>query len=238
MAAGARDNARLFQRTLIVMAAIGTALLAWNIVQLLLLLFFSVLVAVMIHDFARALMRWTKVPFYGALMLAILLPLIVLSVVFGLFGTIMYGQFTDLANRLPAEFKGFREWMESFAAGRQALAVTESYAPRMEAIFGFAQSALTNIGSAASALAVIAVAGVYLAAQPSLYVDGVLSLLSPPRAVQVRANFAAIHAALTAWLKGQAVGMAFVAVGTSIGLTLVGLPSGLALGPVAARSGP
>jgi predicted PurR-regulated permease PerM len=42
-----------------------------------------------------------------------------------------------------------------------------------------------------------------------------------------------MHHALTSWLKAQAVGMAFVAVGTSIGLSLIGLPSGLALGLVA-----
>ena len=227
------DNARLFQRTMIVMAAIGTALVAWNLVQLLLLLFFSVLVAVMISDFTQALRRWTKLPFYGALTLAIILPLVALAVVFGLFGTIMYSQFTDLAARLPAEFEAFKAWMDSFAAGRQAMAVADSYAPRMEAVFGIAQSALANIGSAASGLAVILVAGVYLAAQPSDYTNGVLAMMSPARAAQTRTAFLAMHGALTAWLKGQAIGMAFVAVGTSIGLTLIGLPSGLALGLVA-----
>jgi predicted PurR-regulated permease PerM len=224
---------RLFQRTLVVMAAIGVALLAWNLVQLLLLLFFSVLVAVMISDFAHALMRWTRLPFYGALTLAIILPLAVLAIVFGLFGTIMYGQFNDLAARLPTEFETFKQWMGSFSAGRQAMTVAENYAPRMEAVFDFAQSAVTNIGSAASGLAVIIVAGVYLAAQPGLYIDAVLTIMSPSRAAQMQLTFAAIHAALTAWLKGQAIGMAFVAVGTSIGLTLIGMPSGLALGLVA-----
>ena len=227
------DSARLFQRTLVVMAAIGTALVAWNLVQLLLLLFFSVLVAVMISDFAQALRRSTKLPFYGALTLAVVLPLLVLGVVFGLFGTIMYAQFNDLAARLPANFEAFKAWMDSFAAGRQAMVVADSYAPRMEAIFGFAQSAVTNIGSAASGLAVILVAGVYLAAQPSDYIDGALAMMSPARAARSREVFVAIHAALTAWLKGQAIGMAFVAIGTSIGLSLIGMPSGLALGLVA-----
>ncbi len=44
---------------------------------------------------------------------------------------------------------------------------------------------------------------------------------------------AAVRTSLTAWLKGQAIGMAFVAVGTSLGLWLVGLPSPLAIGLVA-----
>lgn len=227
------DNARLFRRTLVVMAAIATALVMWKLVQLLLLLFAAVLAAVMIHDFASALKRRAKLPFAAALTLAILLPLLALAIIFGLFGAIMYAQFAELAQQLPAEWQAFTQWLQSSAPGREALAAANAYAPRMEAVLGFAQSALANIGSAASALAIISVAGVYLAAQPGLYVEGFLSMLSPPRALHARHSLEAIQSALTAWLKGQAIGMAFVAVGTSIGLSLIGVPSGLALGLVA-----
>lgn len=228
-----RISARLFRRTLVVLAAIAVALVSWQLLQLILLLFASILVAVMLYDFARALMRWTKLPFYGALTLAVVLPLIVLAVVFGLFGTIMFDQFSDLAKDLPDQVKQMTRWLETSAPGREAIKAVNSYAPKMESIFGFAQYALFNIGSAASGLAVIVVAGVYLAAQPEIYVDGIINMLSPARAAQVNKSLDATHHALTAWLKGQAVGMAFVALGTSIGLTLVGLPSGLALGLVA-----
>lgn len=227
------DSARVFRHTLAVMAGVAVALITWNLLQLLLLLFASILVAVMIHDFAHALMRWWKLPFAGAIILAVLLPLVVLVVVFGLFGTIMYGQFATLAVQLPEQMKAFTAWLQSSVPGREALAVANGYAPRMEAIFGFAQSALGNIGAAVSGLAIVTVAGIYLAAQPGLYIDSLVGLLSPPRAIKARASLAAAHKALTAWLKGQAIGMAFVAVGTSIGLTLIGMPSGLALGLVA-----
>ena len=230
---GEPDSARLFRLTLAVMAGIAVALITWNLLQLLLLLFASILAAVMIHDFAHTLMRWWKLPFSGAIILAVLLPLMVLVVIFGLFGTIMYGQFAILAEQLPAQMKAFTAWLQSSVPGREALAVANGYAPRMEAIFGFAQSALSNIGAAVSGLAIVTVAGIYLAAQPGLYIDSLVDLLPPSRAIKARASLAAAHKALTAWLKGQAIGMAFVAVGTSIGLTLVGMPSGLALGLVA-----
>lgn len=230
---GEPDSARLFRLTLAVMAGIAVALITWNLLQLLLLLFASILAAVMIHDFAHTLMRWWKLPFSGAIILAVLLPLMVMVVIFGLFGTIMYGQFAILAEQLPAQMKALTLWLQSSVPGREALAVANGYAPRMEAIFGFAQSALSNIGAAVSGLAIVTVAGIYLASQPALYIDSLVDLLSPPRAIKARASLAATHKALTAWLKGQAIGMAFVAVGTSIGLTLVGMPSGLALGLVA-----
>lgn len=228
-----RANARLFRRSLVVLAAVATALVSWQLLQLILLLFASILVAVMLYDFARALMRWTRLPFYGALVLAVILPLVTLAIIFGLFGTIMYDQFSDLAADLPNQVKQITHWLESSAPGREAIKAVNSYAPKMESIFGFAQYAIFNIGSAASGLAVVIVAGVYLAAQPTIYVDGFIAMLSPERAAKMHETLEAIHQALTAWLKGQAIGMAFVAIGTSIGLTLIGLPSGLALGLVA-----
>jgi len=226
-------SAWTFRQTLAVMAAIGAAVVAWQLTQLLLLIFASMLVAVMIHDFARAMMRWAKLPFYGALILAVLVPLLGLIVIFGLFGTIMYSQFTDLAQTLPAQIKELTAWLKSSAPGREALAAADTYAPTMDSVMGFAQTALSNVGAALSGVAIVVVAGVYLAAQPMLYVEGVVALMSPERAARTRRSFEAIHLALTSWLKAQAVGMAFVAVGTSIGLSVIGIPSGLALGLVA-----
>lgn len=222
-----------FRQTLAVMAAIAIALIAWQLTQLLLLIFASMLVAVMIHDFARAMMRRLRLPFYGALVLAVLLPLLGLIIIFGLFGTIMYAQFTDLAQALPAQIKALTAWLKSSAPGREALAAADTYAPNMDSVVGFAQSALSNVGAALSGIAIVLVAGIYLAAQPGLYVDGVTALMSPERAARTREGILATHAALTSWLKAQAVGMAFVAVGTSVGLSVIGLPSGLALGLVA-----
>ena len=231
-----RESARLFRRTMVILAAVATALVTWQLVSLLLLIFASILAAVMISDLARALMRWAKLPFAAALALAIILPLLVIGIVFGLFGTIMYEQFAILAETLPADWQQFTRWLRSSVPGRQALAAAESYAPNMGTVLGFAQSMLANIGSAASALAIILVAGVYLAAQPALYIDGLLSLMAPARAAQARHTLDSMQRALTAWLKAQAIGMAFVAVATSIGLTLIGVPSGLALGLVAGLS--
>ncbi|KAB7645585.1 AI-2E family transporter [Polymorphobacter fuscus] len=228
-----RASGRLFRRTMVVLAAIATGLVSWLLLQLILLLFASMLVGVMLYDFARALMRWTRLPFYGALTLAVILPLITLIIVFGLFGSIMYDQFASLAADFPRQLKSATEWLQSSGPGREAIKLANSYAPKMESIFGFAQYALLNIGSAASGLAIILVAGVYLAAQPALYVDGLVAMMTPAREIQVRRALDASHGALTAWLKGQAIGMAFVALGTSIGLSVIGMPSGLALGLVA-----
>ncbi len=223
----------LLKRTLIVMAGIGLCIIAWKLTQLLLLLFASVLTAFMFHDFARTLMRWLKLPFSAALALAVLLPLLAVLVVFGLFGSLMVDQFTALSEQLPVAVAAIRSWLATTSAGREIIAGVDDYAPQVETVVGFVQVALANFGTGLSGLAVVIVGGVYLAAQPRLYVDGSIVFMTKAGIGHARETFAALHLALIAWLKGQAIGMAFVAIGTSAGLALVGLPSAVAIGLVA-----
>ena len=223
----------LMKRTLIVMAGIGLCIIIWKLTQLLLLLFASVLTAFMFHDFARMLMRWLKLPFSAALALAVLLPLLAVLVVFGLFGSLMVDQFTALSEQLPVAVAAIRNWLGTSSTGRDIIAGIDDYAPQVETVVGFAQVALANFGTGLSGLAVVIVGGVYLAAQPHLYVDGSIAFMTKAGIGHAREIFAAVHLALIAWLKGQAIGMAFVAIGTSAGLALVGLPSAVAIGMVA-----
>jgi predicted PurR-regulated permease PerM len=229
----ADDSGHWFRRTLAVMAAIALALAAWQLQQLVLILFAAALIGLMLSDFTVLLQRWLRLPFALALAAAILIPLVVLAVVFGLFGSVMVEQFILLAERFPPALKNLQDYARTTPIGREVLLQMNGLAPSMAQVAGIVQGALANVGSAITGFAVVMVAGLYLAAQPRLYVDGLVALLPPtvqPRAVE---SLQVVRDAITAWLKGQAIGMAFVAVGTSLGLWLVGLPSPLAIGLVA-----
>jgi len=227
------DSARWFRRTLAVMAGIALALVAWHLANLMLVLFAAALLGLMLSDFTALLQRALRLPFALALSAAILIPLVALIIIFGLFGTMMVEQFILLSQQFPIALESVRQWAGATTIGRAALAQIEGYVPSMTMVADIVQSALANVGSAITGIAVVLVAALYMAAQPRLYVDGVIAML--PETVQPRALAMAQVArdALTAWLKGQAIGMAFVAVGTSAGLWLVGLPSPLAIGLVA-----
>ncbi len=227
------DAGRWFRRTLAVMAGIGLALAIWQLQQLVLVLFASALVGLMLSDFAGLLQRRLRLPFALAIAAAVVIPLAALVIIFGLFGTMMVEQFMILADRFPAALAQVENWVRATPVGRDIVDRLYGYAPKMEQLVGFAQATLANIGSAITGLAVVLVAALYMAAQPRLYVDGLIAML--PAASQARASqtMAAVRESLTSWLKGQAIGMAFVAVGTSGGLALVGLPSPLAIGLVA-----
>ncbi len=227
------DSGRWFRRTLAVMAGIAVAVAVWQLQQLVLVLFASALVALMLSDFAQLLQRRLRLPFALAIAAAVLIPLAALTVIFGLFGTMMVEQFIILSERFPAALAQVESWVRSYSIGDDVISQIENYAPKMEQVVGLVQSTLANIGSAITGLAVVLVAALYLAAQPRLYVDGLIAMLPAQSHARASDTVAAVRTSLTAWLKGQAIGMAFVAVGTSLGLWLVGLPSPLAIGLVA-----
>jgi predicted PurR-regulated permease PerM len=227
------DSGRWFRRSLAVMAGIGLAIAIWQLQQLVLVIFASALVGLMLSDFAAFLQRILKLPFALAIAAAVLIPLIALAIIFGLFGSLMTDQFIILSERLPAAVATVEGWIRATPVGADIIAQISGYAPKVSQVMDFAQSALANIGSAITGLAVVLVAALYMAAQPRLYVDGLIDMLAPETRPRVREALAAMRQSLTAWLKGQAIGMAFVAVGTSAGLWLIGLPSPLAIGLVA-----
>jgi predicted PurR-regulated permease PerM len=223
----------LFRRTLVVMAAIALALATWRLQQLLLLLFASVLAAQMFNGLAAIIQRKLKLPFGIALAFAVVFPLAAVAAIFGLFGSLMLDQFALLAQQLPKSVKAVEMWLASTPIGREIITGIGSYAPRVETVMELFQAALTNFGSGLSQLIIVLVTGVYLAAQPGLYLNGLSHIVERLGGRRLEGLLAAVHVALGSWLKAQAVGMAFVAMGTAFGLWLVGLPSALAIGFVA-----
>jgi predicted PurR-regulated permease PerM len=229
----ALNSMRVFRAVLVAMAAVGLALITWRLTDLLLLLFACALVAMMFQDFTGWLMQRLKLPFALALSLAVVFPIAVIIVSFTLFGQVLGAQFAELATRLPAATAAVEAWLQGTAWGRSALGRVNDLVPDGGSVVAFAQSAVSNIGTALSALGVILVGGIYLAAQPTLYTRGVLGLVPPGARSEWVRIYKAIVANLNAWVKGQALGMVFVGLGMGIGLSIVGLPGAPAIGLVA-----
>lgn len=233
MAGSGFTDGMIFRRTMVVMAAIGTSLVIWRLADLILMLFAGALVALMFYQFAEVLRRHLRLPFFLALILAVILPITAISAIGWGFGSLMASQFALLFDRLPAAFDTAQNWLRSNTLGREVIARYESFLPDGSRMVSFVQLVLSNISTAVTALLVVIVAGIYLAAQPRLYSEGALALIPPVarrRTVQVVNS---VVYSLNAWLKGQGIGMIFVGIGTAIGLWMAGLPSPLAIGLVA-----
>lgn len=223
----------LFRRTLVVAAGVGVAVVFWKLADLILLLLASVLVAFIFYKFANLLHRWLRLPLAISLTLAVLLPTLFLALTFIMFGSLMIDQFTILFEQLPVTYEKVRSWLETTDVGREAIARASSLMPEGGRLVSFVQSFFSSLGVVATSLVVVAVGGVYLAAQPRLYGEGLFRLLPPRLRPRVLPVMRAIAEAITSWLKAQGLSMLFIGVFTGVALSIIGIPAAPAIGLVA-----
>lgn len=210
--------------------------LLWFAASALLLVFSSILVAVLLHDACAFLERWLPLSRGPALGL-------VLALGFGmlvLMGWFLAPQVTVQANQLvadmPAALQRVRDYMES----RPPLQDIVRMLPPPEQILKDASTVLTRAGTLFSGLlgglgnfVIVLFVAIYLASQPAAYTKGVLKLLPPNRRPRGRAVMRELGDTLSLWLRGKLLSMAVVGAVTAIGLTILGVPLALALGLVA-----
>jgi predicted PurR-regulated permease PerM len=231
----ARDSLerRVFRSSVVVIATFAAAYVLWQLVDLLLLLFACALVSLILLTITNAIRRRTSLPFGVALALTVIGFLAVLAGAVTFFGTTIQGEFAELAARLPAAWVTLQERMQTSAVGAAILVKAQGLAPSGQAIVNAATTALAAVGGALSGLAIVLVGGLYLAAQPTLYAGGLLRMIPTRARGPAAETLDAIAVSLRNWLKGQALGMLFVGVGTGLGLWLVGVPAAWAIGLVA-----
>lgn len=224
---------RVFRATAVVLATTAAAYVLWQLVDVLLLLFACALVSLILLTITNALRRRTRLPFAVALGLTVFAILALLAGAITFFGTTIQSEFAELASRLPAAWAGVQEKMRTSTVGAALLVRAQALAPSGQAIVNAATSTLTAVGGALSGLAIVLVGGLYLAAQPTLYSGGLLRMIPAPARSRSAETLDAIAVSLRNWLKGQALGMVFVGIGTGLGLWLVGVPAAWAIGLVA-----
>jgi predicted PurR-regulated permease PerM len=231
----ARDSLerRVFRSTLIVLATLAAAYLLWTLVDLLLLLFACALVALILLTITNWIRLHSKLPFAVALGLTVLLMLLLIGGAFAFFGTTMQTEFTELATRLPAAWANVQARLAESRIGGAILERAQGLAPSGQTIVNAVTTALAAVGGALSGLILVLIGGLYLAAQPTLYAGGVMRMIPTAARERTAETLDAISVSLKNWLKGQALGMLFVGVGTGLGLWLVGVPAAWAIGLVA-----
>ncbi|WP_396435274.1 AI-2E family transporter [Limnohabitans sp.] len=219
------------RKVLLVAFALLLALIAWQLLDLIMLTFGAVIVATVLRSLAAALERHARVPSKISVMAALLLVLFMIAAVSWLVGEPLAKQFDILRQRLPAAVDAVMQWLNSHRLGVAALQYIEearskdasSWAIR---VAGAAGSTFGALGGAALVL----VMGLYLAVAPRVYRDGLVRLM--PLSVRQRVGEAldACGIALSRWLLGQSVSMLFVGVTTALGLWLLDVPLAFSVG--------
>lgn len=221
-------------RVLIVIALVSLTLLAWYFRDLLLLIFGSVLVAVIFSLIASPFHNRLGLPRGLALAIAVLLVAGLFALIGWMFGAEIRSQTENLGEMLPRAVAVIQARLDALGipVSIDSLAKGGSSAGGgiVSSVGGFAMS----IGSAIVDFVLVLVAGVFLAAQPELYRRGLYKMVPEGRRPLLREAVHESADALGLWLKGRLIAMAVVGLLTGFGLWLIGVPSFLTLGILAA----
>lgn len=220
-----------FARKTATAALIIAVLLAlWRINQVLVLGFGGVVVAVILRTMAEPVQRYLRVSDHVALLIVTLGLLSLAVAFFTIFGGLAVNQFSALLQQIPGAVDSGRKWLQGYTEGRWFLAlIGNTDAPSGETLLQAIPLAGGVLGGLGEALLVLLV-GIYLAADPTAYVRGIVRLFPPHRRVRVTHILNAVSASLQKWLTGMTVDMVFVGTVTGIGLWIVGVPLPFALG--------
>ena len=224
---------RVFRTTVIVIATLGAAYALWKLADLLLLVFACGLVALIFFDIARWICQRTPLGFGVSLAVTVVGLLAGLAGAFWFFGASMSSEFSELAERLPAAYTTFETQLQRTTIGKALVQRAAEFAPDGQSVVNLITNVAASFGAAVSALVVVIIGGIYLAAQPRLYGRGVIILTPQGARGKIRHTFDSVCDSLNAWLLGQGLGMLFVGIATTIGLWLVGIPAAPAIGLIA-----
>lgn len=218
-------------------------LLRYAVLIALLLLLFSLVAGVLLVIFAgvllgvflRGLGDWvaahTKLPVSVSLAVVIIAIIVTLAAVGYFLAPSTSRQLDQLATQLPQEIHRIEGTIEQTPWGKTVLQTIQSSSGGTErAVVGGVYGVATTTFSTIAAIIVVFFVGLYLAVGPEIYLAGALRLVPPPRRDRARDVLIEVTFALRWWLVGRLVSMAIIAVMSSAGLWLLGVPLALTLG--------
>jgi len=227
---------RPYQTVGVVALLLLVAYLATQFMEVLFTVFAGILLAVFLAGVSHALTEDTFLPRPLALFLTLTGLVGIVVGLWSIAGPDISEQVNALAALLPDATERLArqarsraqdyEWVRQFVDPSQLLPPVSSVIGRVTNVFRGTLTILVNAF-------IILFIGIYGAAAPQTYLNGVVQLIPPSSRPRAREVLYAIGRALRWWLTGRLIMMVIVGVLTALGLQLVGIPSPIALGLVA-----
>lgn len=212
-------------------------LLLWVAWQVFLVLFAGVLFAIFLRTISEWLSSKTKLSNGWSLAIVIVGLILLTAFSFWYLAPSVSEQISQLIKTLPASIEKLRATLGAYAWGRSILAQI----PDAGAMISNGGAILTRISGIFSStlgaivdFALVLFVGIYGAAEPRLYIDGMIRLVPLAGRQRAREVFDAVGYTLRWWLIGRVASMILVGILTSLGLWLLGVPLALTFGLLAA----
>lgn len=234
------SEAQYFRRVLlavVVVLVVGLLVaVIWLSIHVWLAVFAGVLLAVFLSTLTRWVSRITRLPRGWALACVLLALLGLVALGAWLLVPRVAEQFGELAQRLPRAIEHVQQRVQSAPWSRY---LPSSLPSPSELSAGAGKIAANAAGffslsvGAVTTFFVIMFLGIYLAASPQVYLKGIAHLFPISQRSRVRELFEKLGVTLGHWLLGQMLSMLVVGTLIAVGLTILGVPLGLALGVLA-----
>lgn len=219
-------------RVALFVGVVGLAIAAWQVSGVLLLLFGGFIFASIFAALANQVGKVTHAGHKVNVAISVGALAVAVVALVWLIGDSIAAQLDTLHDSLPRAVGALQGWLKEIPFGRRVLQLREEASAAGISWDRVASAAGLTLGALADSVLMLLI-GVFVAAEPKLYKDGFVRLVSP----SVRSGLAdALDDCATAlrnWLKGQAVSMLFVGIATAGGLALLDVPLALTLGLLA-----
>lgn len=222
---------RLLAGTGIVLGAVLLLLLLWFAREVVLLMFAGLLFAVLLRVFSVALHHHSPLGERWSLAVVVLLLAGLLIGLGALVGPMLGEELRALQSGLGGSLQALRETIESTKLGGWVLEQLPSFTEEQSRALWTRLGGLsaTALGALGTTLVVLLV-GVFFAADPRLYIAGLLRLVPLARRPRVAEVIDRVGHTLRWWLVGQLISMVFLWLTTWLMLHLLGVPLAFILG--------
>jgi predicted PurR-regulated permease PerM len=226
-----KANVDLLKLALLVVAVAIIPVVVWYLFGVVLMTFGAIVLAMLLRLGAQPWMRWLSLPEPLALALSGILILAILGATGYLFGAHISNELQDVARRVGSASRTIQADLQGSEVGDFLLGHISTADFSLTAVLS---GVLRMSTSFLEGLVIMVISGIYLAAQPQLYRDGLIWLFSPQRHARATEILDGIGEALRLWLLGQLIEMVLIGVLSMLAVWLIGVPSPLALGLIAA----
>ncbi len=228
---------KVFYTIGVVVIVIALIMLFVKAVQVMLLLFAGILVAVFLRGMASFISVRTHVSSAMSLVIVLLIIFIVITGGIWLLGPSIVDGFNQMKDQIPTAWGHLKEdmarsdWGKNIVQGienaRKNFLSDTAMLSKITGVFSSTFSALVN-------LFIILIIGLYSAFSPDIYIRGVIKLFPPRKRQRVSEVMEAMNSALKWWFIGRFASMLIIGILTAIGLWVFNIPMPVTLGIFAA----
>jgi predicted PurR-regulated permease PerM len=242
MISNENTNESFTKRVLIICAVVTLIILlvlvTIYVIDVILLLFGAILLAIFLHGLANISRRYLQLSEGYSVLLVSAVLVAVLAISVYLLAPSVGEQVKNLREELPASIEKVSAFLSNYSWGRL---IIEQMPSGSELVEKFSNSSVwTRIGGyfsstigAITNIALMLLLSIYLASEPKTYIKGFTKLFPQERRKRIREILYEIGETLSWWLIGKGASMLFIGVLTWIGLSIIGVPLALTLGLIA-----